>query len=297
MNKTLYPAHLSPAHIKATIGLISDTHMPQRCAALPATLAEVFAGVDLILHAGDVGELWVLDQLSAIAPVIAVHGNDDTVAAQRELPYQQVLTIAGQRILLWHSHFPDRIDEMDSRRDDDLPPKFARSIERAQRCGAQTVVFGHWHIPLVYAERGIRLINPGALASGNPITRQLRQTVALLFVCDDGTSAVSHVDLAAPNVIYKPPVDLSLGFNAISQEFSASILAPELAARQSQLMQQFYTLGAEVTLPPLLRVAQRCWAGEQPSITLADLLAEARNDPDLGPRRKAQYEALLQQFA
>jgi hypothetical protein len=159
------------------------------------------------------------------------------------------------------------------------------------------VVFGHWHIPLVYEAQGIRVINPGALASGNPITRQPRQTVALLFVCNDGTCAVSHIDLAAPDVIYQPPVDLSRGFNAISQAFSASILAPELAARQNQLMQQLYALGAEVTLPVLLRVAHRCWAGEQPYLTQADLLAEVRSDPDLGPRRKAQYEALLQQFA
>ncbi len=297
MNNALLPAGLAPTQIKATLGLISDTHMPQRCATLPATLANVFQGVDLILHAGDVGELWVLDQLSAYAPVIAVHGNDDTVAAQRELPYQQVITVAGQRILLWHSHFPDRIDEMDSRRDDDLPPKFVRSLERAQRCGAQTVVFGHWHIPLVYEKQGIRVINPGALASGNPILRQLRQTVALLFVCDNGTTAVSHVDLAAPDVVYQPPVDLSLGFNAISQAFSASILAPELAARHPQLLQELYRLGPEITMPVLLRVAHRCWAGEQEVITLADLQTEVRNDPDLGPRRKAQYEALLQQFA
>ena len=82
------------------IGLISDTHMPERCAALPTAVFSTLANVDLLLHAGDVGELWVLDQLSAIAPVIAVHGNDDTAAAQRELPFQQIITAAGRRILL-----------------------------------------------------------------------------------------------------------------------------------------------------------------------------------------------------
>ena len=60
------------------IGLISDTHMPERWPRLPSCIFSLFDGVDLILHAGDVGELWVLDELSLIAPVIAVHGNDDT---------------------------------------------------------------------------------------------------------------------------------------------------------------------------------------------------------------------------
>jgi hypothetical protein len=80
------PLGLSENRIVARIGLISDTHMPARCADLPAAVFDVLRSVDVVLHAGDVGELWVLDQLSAIAPVIAVHGNDETAEAQRELP-------------------------------------------------------------------------------------------------------------------------------------------------------------------------------------------------------------------
>src|SRR5215468_1784844 len=91
------PRGIPAESVVACIGLISDTHMPQRCAALPRTLADVFAGVDLILHAGDLGELWVLDLLSQFAPLVAVHGNDETADAQRELPYQQVITVGGQR--------------------------------------------------------------------------------------------------------------------------------------------------------------------------------------------------------
>ena len=97
--------------VVACVGLVSDTHMPERCAAFPASTFEVLRGVDIILHAGDVGELWVLDHLSAIAPVVAVHGNDDTRAAQRELPYQQLVSIAEQRVLLWHSHYPDPAED------------------------------------------------------------------------------------------------------------------------------------------------------------------------------------------
>ncbi len=100
------------------IGLISDTHMPERWTEIPTAVFQLFQDVDFILHAGDVGELWVLDKLSSIAPIIAVHGNDETQAAQRELPYQQVITIAKQRLLLWHSHFTDHVDEMADRRVD-----------------------------------------------------------------------------------------------------------------------------------------------------------------------------------
>src|SRR5205807_1965311 len=70
------------------LGLVSDTHLPQRCDALPPGLFEALRGVDLVLHCGDAGELWALDQLGAIAPVVAVHGNDDTADAQRALPRQ-----------------------------------------------------------------------------------------------------------------------------------------------------------------------------------------------------------------
>ncbi|MCA9945325.1 MAG: metallophosphoesterase family protein, partial [Anaerolineales bacterium] len=73
MNKYL-PASIDPKDVIATIGLMSDTHMPQRWAALPPVLGHIFANVEMIFHAGDVGELWVLDELSQIAPVIAVHG-------------------------------------------------------------------------------------------------------------------------------------------------------------------------------------------------------------------------------
>ena len=165
------PAALKRDDLAAVVGLISDTHMPLRRRTLPPVLFDVLRGVDFLLHAGDVGELWVLDQLSAIAPVFAVHGNDYTDDAQRELPFQQIITIAGQRILLWHSHFPNWEEEMAFRQDDDLYRSLQRSIDQAQRAGAKVVVFGHWHIPLVYQNGELLIINPGALASGNEFTR------------------------------------------------------------------------------------------------------------------------------
>lgn len=293
MISSLLPPTLPAEQILACVGLISDTHMPQRLAALPPAVFTIFQGVDLLLHAGDVGRLTVLDELSAIAPVIAVHGNDDTPEAQSELPYQQVLTVYGQRILLWHSHYSDRIDELYSRRHDEFVPQLERSLARARRCGARVVVFGHWHIPFVYQTDNVMVINPGALAPGNPYTRQLRQTVALLFLRDDGVPFVSHVDLAAPECIYTPVTDWSASFSAAAAPFTASILAPELEANLDYLRTQFALLGFDHVLPPWLRVAHRCWAGTQATMSLADLRQEVHADPDLAPSYKAQYEAIL----
>ena len=142
----------------------------------------MLAGVDVVLHAGDLGELRVLDELSRVAPAVAVHGNDDTPEAQRELPYQQLLTLAGQRIVLSHTHHPDREQELASRREDAWGPKLSRWAGFGRRAGAGIVVWGHTHIPLAVWHEGIFLVNPGALASGGYVTRQTRRTVALLFL-------------------------------------------------------------------------------------------------------------------
>lgn len=155
------------AEVIARIGLLADTHMPDRLAVLPEALEVAFAGVDLILHAGDVGTLSVLDALSRLAPVVAVHGNDDTAEAQRELPYQQLLSVAGLRLLLTHAHYPDRGEELASRTTDAWAPKLERRAAMGRRAGATVVIFGHTHIPMALPWGDLLLVNPGALAPGN----------------------------------------------------------------------------------------------------------------------------------
>ena len=59
------------------IGVISDTHIPYRSRNIPSKVFEEFKNVDLILHAGDIEDLSVLDELEKIAPVKAVNGNCD----------------------------------------------------------------------------------------------------------------------------------------------------------------------------------------------------------------------------
>ena len=66
------------SHREVTFGVLSDTHLPKRLRRVPDAVFRVLQGVDLVLHAGDVNDLSVLDSLSQIAPVIAVHGNDES---------------------------------------------------------------------------------------------------------------------------------------------------------------------------------------------------------------------------
>ncbi len=286
------PSNLPAERVAARIGLISDTHTPDRLAALPPAICTALCGVDLLLHAGDVGEFWVLDRLSVIAPVIAVHGNDETADAQRELPYQQVVVVAGQRILLTHAHYPNRDEEMASRRDDAWKPKLARRAAMGQRAGASIVVFGHSHVPMAYRYDHVLLVNPGAIASGNYTTRQRIQTVALLFIRDDGVPFVTHVNLASPQQPFAPPFDAQRGFRATHALYSESILSPALAA-DTELFQTVYQLPQQLYRPILRRVAHRCWSGEQEFMTHADLLVDVRTNPDIPDSVRARLEAVL----
>jgi len=270
--------------------------MPERCIALPAALFDVLQGVDLLLHAGDVGELWVLDRLAAPAPVLAVHGNDDTEDAQRELPYQQAIAVAGQRIVLTHAHYPDRAEELESRRDDAWGPKLERRAAFGRRAGASIVVFGHTHVPMAQSYDGILLVNPGAIASPNYVTRQTLRSVALLFIRDDGAAYVAHVDLAAPERAFEPRVDWAAGFRAALDRCGESILAPELADDIGYLEQHIRPLLPASALGELRsvwrRVSQRCWSGERAAISRADLLAELRAS-DLPGDMRARIESVL----
>jgi hypothetical protein len=281
---------------------MSDTHMPARLAALPETLWEVFRDVQFILHAGDVGELWVLDRLSQIAPTIAVHGNDETHDAQRELPYQQLITVAGRRILLTHSHFPDRAEEMRSRLIDAWPPKLDRWAGMAARAGASVVVLGHTHIPMAVHHGGVLVVNPGALASAGPVVRQRLKAVALLFIMREPALAplVAHVDLASPGAVYTPQNDYTGGFQAVFNQYSESILEPGLRERWPEINQQVLTvLLAEnsVHFEPLLTAiyaaAHPCWAGEKAHLTAEDLRAAIRGVDGLPASLLARAEAVL----
>lgn len=290
------PDSVAAGQIVARVGLISDTHLPQRQRAIPAAAFDVLAGVDLVLHAGDVGELRVLDQLSRVAPIVAVHGNDDTVEAQRELPYQQVVVAGGQRIFLYHSHSPDPEVERAQRQIDAWEPKLARRAEAARRAGASVVVYGHTHVPMAREVDGVLVVNPGAIAPPNAYTRHRLQTVALLYVLADAHPIVVHVDLAASGRPYVPRIDWGAGFQAACSALGESLLASDLSdvwSRVVEVAQSVHPAHFDAFRQALLRVAHRCWAGEQPLITRADLLVAIDEEPGLSPSAREQLRAAL----
>ena len=85
------------------IGLISDTHIPEAVRQLPPEVLKAFEGVDLILHAGDIYSLDVLDELENVAPVLAALGDDDYPAPDRRIKETHILELEGLTLWLLHA--------------------------------------------------------------------------------------------------------------------------------------------------------------------------------------------------
>ena len=141
------------------IGLISDTHGLLRPQAL-----EALAGVERIIHAGDIGNMTVLEALESIAPVDVVRGNNDTGAWAAAIPHSQTLEYGGLRIHLLHD-----INELKGR----MPP-------------VHVVIAGHSHKPLVLEQEGVLRVNPG---SAGPRRFKLPVTVGFLEIADGRATA------------------------------------------------------------------------------------------------------------
>ena len=122
------------------IGLISDTHGLVR-----ADVHRALAGVELILHAGDVGGDDVLDELALIAPVMAVPGNTDAPNDPR-LHERLVFPAGGVRVRVTHGH--------------ELGAPTPRAL--LARYAEEVIVYGHTHRQLVTKADGRLVINPGA---------------------------------------------------------------------------------------------------------------------------------------
>ena len=120
------------------IGVISDTH-----AHTHPGLKEAFAGVELIVHAGDIGSPGVMTGLRAIAPVLAVRGNVDMAPWAREFSATETAIVHGVSIHVLHNLA--RLD---------LDPAAA---------GVDVVVYGHTHQALVQRHKGVLFVNPGNL--------------------------------------------------------------------------------------------------------------------------------------
>lgn len=129
------------------IGLVSDTHIPAKARALPPELFNGLAGSDLIIHAGDLTDMCVLEELSLLAPVVAVYGNVDPVEIRRLLPYSRIVEVEGRRIGVVHGAGAG-----------------GTTAERALRAftGVDCVVYGHSHRPDCTWRNGVLCVNPGS---------------------------------------------------------------------------------------------------------------------------------------
>jgi putative phosphoesterase len=152
------------------IGLISDTH-----GLLRAGVHDALAGVELILHAGDVGGDEILDELALIAPVLAVYGNTDATLDPR-MSQSIERTIGGVSVHVSHGH------ELGSPTPETL----------LERYSADVIVYGHTHRQLVTRADGRLVVNPGAAGARR---FKLEPSVARLTIAD-GYAAVELIALA-----------------------------------------------------------------------------------------------------
>ena len=119
------------------IGVISDTHGLLRPEALKA-----LEGVELIIHAGDIGDLRLLHKLERLAPVHAVRGNTDRGDWAAHLPRTRVVEVGGVHLYVLHELFTL-----------DLDPAAA---------GLAAVIYGHSHSPHLEHQNGVLFLNPGS---------------------------------------------------------------------------------------------------------------------------------------
>ena len=143
------------------LGVISDTHGLIRPEGI-----EALQGVEMILHAGDIGNQQVLDKLNEIAPVTAVRGNNDKDEWARSLPDWDVVEVGNVSIYMLHN-----LNEID------ISPSGA---------GFQVIVSGHSHKPSVSEQRGVLYVNPG---SAGPRRFALPVSVAHLEIVNDKAEA------------------------------------------------------------------------------------------------------------
>jgi putative phosphoesterase len=148
------------------IGVIADTHCPEFMAELPPSVYERLRGVDLIVHAGDIGGTQTLAQLAAIAPVEAVRGDHDP--GLRQLPRRRVLEVGGRRIGIVHGNRSRFIEEPVTLLATLTLGRFwpRLGIERwarGQFPDADVIIYGHTHAARADEVDGALVVNPGAV--------------------------------------------------------------------------------------------------------------------------------------
>jgi putative phosphoesterase len=159
------------------VGVLSDTHLP-RFQALPAALWQHFAGASLIVHAGDLSVLRVIEELETLAPVVAVQGNVETEEVRLKLPIKRELVVGGCRIGVVHI-----LERAGARH---WPWQVARREFPLARC----VIFGHTHVPYNEERDGLLLFNPG---SATDRRRQPACSIGRLWIDEERASVRGEI--------------------------------------------------------------------------------------------------------
>jgi len=162
-----------------TVGLISDTHVPARARCIPKMVFKIFENVDFIVHAGDLVELAVIDELEQLAPVLAVHGNMDGPQVSGALPKLNSLKISDWKIGVMHD--PSTLFGMGKMR------------EIAKQNGFNVFVYGHTHNSNIKWEGKTLYINPGSPT--NPVSSFINKpSVAILKITKEAiTPEIVHI--------------------------------------------------------------------------------------------------------
>jgi len=129
------------------VAVIADTHLPRGSRRLPDECLRRCEAADLILHAGDLVAVSVLDELGSLGAVEAVYGNMDEPPLREALPARHVVEVDGLRIGMVHIPGPRAGRE-------------ARLSGWFPDCHA--VVYGHTHVPLVERHESLWILNPGS---------------------------------------------------------------------------------------------------------------------------------------
>ena len=138
--------------IMAKIGVLSDTHIPLNAPRVPDSVLRGLEGVDMILHAGDLVSLSVLDTLRQIADTRAVCGNMDPPEVRSELPATLMVAVADRRIGLIHG----------SGAPFGLADRAQAEFLRREGATPDVLVFGHSHEPIEDVHGNLLRFNPGS---------------------------------------------------------------------------------------------------------------------------------------
>jgi uncharacterized protein len=148
------------------IGVISDTHIPH-FKAIPEAVWRYFADVELVIHAGDLSLLTVIDELETIAPVVAVQGNVEREEVILKLPIKREIVLGKVRIGVVHILG-----------DAQMRAKAARH----EFPDARVIIFGHSHVPYNQEHAGQLLFNPG---SATDRRQQAACSIGKLFIDEE----------------------------------------------------------------------------------------------------------------